>query len=79
MNYPPAQNRYMQEKILEELIFARECMWGLYSHECEYRLQFFRGIIFEICIRTLAPALCIDIVPVFAHLWCQYIKIFWGN
>ena len=36
-------------------------------------------IIFEICIRTLAPALCIDIVPVFAHPGCQYIKIFWGN
>ena len=40
--------------------------------------KYFKGIIFEICIRTLAPALCIDIVPVFAHPWCQYIKIFWG-
>ena len=41
--------------------------------------KYFWGIIFEICIRTLAPALCIDIVPVFAHPWCQYIKIFLGN
>ena len=36
--------------------------------------NYFWGIIFEICIRTLAPALCIDIVPVFAHPWCQYKK-----
>ena len=27
----------------------------------------------------MAPALCIDIVPVFAHPWCQYIKIFSRN
>ena len=35
------------------------------------------GILFEICIRTLA--LSLDIVPVFAHPWCQYIKIFLGE
>ena len=35
-NYPPAQNQYMQEKNLGELIF-REYMRGLYSHLCEYR------------------------------------------
>ena len=53
---------------------------GLYSHLCEYR-KYFWGIILETCIRTLDPALCIDIVPVFAHPWCQYIKMatFGGN
>ena len=41
--------------------------------------KYSRGIIFEICICTFAPYLCIDIVAVFTHPWCQYIKIFWGN
>ena len=36
--------------------------------------QYFGGIISEICIRTFAPSLCVDIVAVFTHSWCQYIK-----
>ena len=41
--------------------------------------KYFWGIIFETCIRTLAPALCIGIVPVFAHPWCKYIKNILGE
>ena len=40
-NYPPAQNQYMQEKILGN-DFLREYMRGLYSHSREYRKIFLR-------------------------------------
>ena len=38
--------------------------------------KFFRGIMFEICIRTFSPSLCMDIVAVFTNPCCQYLKDF---
>ena len=42
VEYPPAQNQYMQDKILGELIFARIHVRGLYSHSRECRKIFWR-------------------------------------
>ena len=51
--YPLAQNRYMQEKILEELIFARIHVGPVFAL---VRIQenIFEELFFEICIRTSA-------------------------
>ena len=75
--YPAAQNRYMQEKILEELIFARIHVGPVFAL---VRIQeiFLRNY-FRNMYSHFGPALCIDIVPVFAHPWCQYINVFWGG
>ena len=45
VNYPPAQNQYMQEKFLGNS-FLREYMRGLDSHSREYR---------KICLRNHFP------------------------
>ena len=76
--YTPAQNRYMQEKHSWGINFcANTC--GACIRMSANAGKYFWGIIFEICIRTLPPALCNDIAPVFAHPWCKYIKIFFGE
>ena len=72
--YPPAQNRYMQEKNLEELFFARIHVGPVFAL---VRIQ--ENIVEELFLKyVFALWLCIDIVPVFAHPWCQYINYFGG-
>ena len=80
LKYPPAQNRYMQEKILEELIFARIHVGPVFALS---RIQ--ENTLEELCLKyVFAPLpprayLCMNIVAVFTHPWCQYMKIFLGN
>ena len=68
MNYPPAQNQYMQEKILGEFIFAR----GLYSLLREYRKIFLRDH-FRILAKFLREFISvrIDVALVFASARIQ--------
>ena len=70
--YPPHKANTGRKLLLRNHSF-RECMWGLYSQSREYR-NLIRGNIFKVCIRTFAPSLRMDVVALFIHPWCQYIK-----
>ena len=50
--YPPAQNQYMQEHIIGELILAQIHAGGLLSNSCEYREIIFEEF-FSACLREI--------------------------
>ena len=72
-HYPPAQNQYMQEKILEELIFAHMHVGPVFAltqiQENMFEELFLKYVFApsQICICHFAPSLCMDTVAAFTH------------
>ena len=71
--YPPAQNQYMQEKHLGELILARihaGPVFALARIQENILEELFLKYVFapsQICILTFAPSVCMDTVAVFTR------------
>ena len=85
LQYPPAQNQYMQEKHLGELIFSWIHVGPVFTlaqiQENIFEELFLKYVFTpsQTCIPTLAPSVCMDTVAVFTHPWCQYIKHILGK
>ena len=73
---PPPPPPHTCRKTFLRNQFLHEYMWGLYSHSREYRKIFSRIYFWK---HVPAPSLCMDIVAVFSHPWCQQITICGGN